>query len=364
MMNRIERYLGQTVLLHTILVMLVLLVILSFFEFMNQLGKLSDGYTLSKGVLYTLLKVPVYGYEIFPIALLIGTLMGLGGLANRSELTVLRVTGWSIKRILWAVLKTALLMWLVIASLGEWLAPQSEAYAVKMRAEALNKDIAVGSGQGFWVRQDSEYIHIGQVISQNELRDLTFYRLQGNQISGFEKVAKARFRNGSWAFYDTKNSELKWTDSPVKDFPPRLSLQQSLFDESSGSLPLGPEDFVKLDLETRYLGVWDLYQYINFLKENDLDAGDYELAFWKKAAMPLVVVAMISIVFPLIFGSMRQVSMGQRVFFGVLIGMGFHLLNQLLGNLSVVYHWPVMLGAFSPALVLLLIAIFWMQRTR
>ncbi|WP_319380080.1 LPS export ABC transporter permease LptG [Thiomicrorhabdus sp.] len=363
-MNRIERYLGQTVLLHTFLVMLVLLVILSFFEFMNQLGKLSDGYTLSKGVLYTLLKVPVYGYEIFPIALLIGTLMGLGGLANRSELTVLRVTGWSVKRILGAVLKTALLMWLVIASLGEWIAPESEAYAVKMRAEALNKNIAVGSEQGFWVRQDNEYIHIGQVLSQNELRDLTFYRLEGNQIREFEKVDSARYREGSWLFYDSSRSELRWELPLLEGFPAQLSLRDTLTDQVQGHLPLAPEDFVKLDLETRYLGIWDLYQYIAFLKGNGLDAGDYELAFWKKVSMPLVVIAMIAIVFPLIFGSLRQVSMGQRIFFGVLIGMGFHLLNQLLGNLSVVYHWPVILGALSPAAVLLLIAILWMQRIR
>jgi lipopolysaccharide export system permease protein len=73
---------------------------------------------------------------------------------------------------------------------------------------------------------------------------------------------------------------------------------------------------------------------------------------------------MIALVFPLIFGSIRQVSMGQRVFFGVLLGMGFHLLNQLVGNLTVVYQWPVMLGAFLPATLLLLVSMLWLQKTR
>jgi len=80
--------------------------------------------------------------------------------------------------------------------------------------------------------------------------------------------------------------------------------------------------------------------------------------------MPLVVIGMIAIVFPLIFGSHRQVSIGQRIFVGILIGMTFHLLNQMFGNLSVVYQLPAMIGAFVPAVLMVVIATYWLQRTR
>ncbi|MCF6346258.1 MAG: LPS export ABC transporter permease LptG [Thiomicrorhabdus sp.] len=371
-MNRIERYLARIVVSYTLLVMVVLLVILGFFEFMNQVSKLTDTYTLAKGTLYTLLKLPVYSYEIFPIVLVIGTLMGLGSLANQSELTVLRVTGWSIKRILWAVLKTALMMWLVIAMVGEWVAPESEAYAKKLRAEALNQSFSVGSKSGFWIKESNRYIHVKKVLSTTELRDITVYELDAEGLKKLILIKEAHYQQGQWQFQNAVVQTVAFsafTPPPNEtldreDLLPQLSVSVDPLKTLKMSFPLTPEALQNLEIETRYLSVWDLYQHIQFLQANDLETGAYQLEFWRKVSMPLLVIAMIAIVFPLIFGSIRQVSMGQRVFLGVLLGMGFHLLNQLVGNLTVVYHWPVILGAFLPALLLLSVALIWLQRVR
>ncbi|MGM0541581.1 MAG: LPS export ABC transporter permease LptG [Pseudomonadota bacterium] len=366
-MNRIERYLAQIVVSYTLLVILVLLMIFGFFEFMNQISKLNDSYTLTLGAFYTLLKLPVYGYQIFPIALVIGTLMGLSSLANQSELTVLRVTGWSIKRILWAVLKTALLMWVVIAIIGEWVAPASEAYAKKMRAEALHQSFSVGSKDGLWIKDENRYIHVGRVISSTKLKEITFYEVTEGQLSELSQIKQASYDEGQWRFKEALQQQLKFVPSPIeleRSLPPRLELNVTRSDSVISSFPLTPNELRNLDIETRYLSAWNLYHYIQFLEANDLEAGNYQLEFWRKISMPIMVIAMIAFVFPLIFGSIRQVSMGQRVFLGVLLGMGFHLLNQLVGNLTVVYHWPVILGAFMPAVILLLISAVWLQRTR
>ncbi|MDX1351953.1 MAG: LPS export ABC transporter permease LptG [Thiomicrorhabdus sp.] len=359
-MNRIERYLGGVVLSYSLLVMLVLMVIFSFFEFMNQVGKLTETYTLSLGALYTLLKVPVYSYEVFPIVLLIGTLMGLGSLANQSELTVLRVTGWSIKRILWAVLKTAFLMWLVMTLIGEFVAPSSEAYAKKMRAEALQQTFSIGSSDGLWIRDESQYTHVGRIISSVSLRDIKIYTLQDGQIQGVLQAKQANF-DGVWRFKEVKQVGLSFLPGAESDLP-RLNATVANYNEITQRFPLKPEDLTNLDIETRYLSGWDLYHYIAFLKQNGLDASSYLLSFWRKLTTPLVGLAMIMVVFPLIFGSMRQVSVGQRIFLGVMIGMGFHLVNELIGNVSVVYQLPIFLGTVAPALLLLLGSWYWLRR--
>lgn len=359
-MNRIERYLGTVVVSYSLLVMLVLMVIFSFFEFMNQVGKLTDSYTLALGAWYTLLKVPVYSYEVFPIVLLIGTLMGLGSLANQSELTILRVTGWSIKRILWAVLKTALMMWIVMALIGEFVAPTSEAYAKKMRAEALNQTLSIGSGSGLWIKDDKQYIHVGRVISSHELRDIEIYGLENGQINTLILAQKAQF-DGAWRFSQVKQVDLLFKPHS-QTLPELMEYSSKNIGKLSKGFPLKPEDLTNLDIETRYLSGWDLFHYITFLENNGLDASVYELSFWHKLATPIVVLAMIAIVFPLIFGSMRQVSVGQRIFLGVLVGMGFHLLNQLIGNITVVYQLPVVLGAIGPSILLLIVALYWLRK--
>jgi len=359
-MNRIERYLGGVVVSYSSLVLLILMVIFSFFEFMNQVGKLTESYTLGLGAFYTLLKVPVYSYEVFPIALLIGTLMGLGSLANQSELTVLRVTGWSIKRILWAVLKTAFLMWLVMAVIGEFVAPKSEAYAKKMRAEALNQSFSIGSSSGFWIKDDYQYIHVGRVISSQDLRNIEIYDLKDGKVNGLIQAKQAHY-DGGWIFKKVKHINLQPVEAS-EQMPKYYDYASVYEDEMTRSFPLKPEDLTNLDIETRYLSGWDLYHYVEFLEDNGLDASTYLLSFWRKAATPLVVLAMIAVVFPLIFGSMRQVSVGQRIFLGVLIGMGFHLINQLIGNISVVYQLPIVLAAIVPSIILLVFSWYWLRR--
>ncbi len=370
-MNRIERYLGQVVFTHTLLVLFVLLVILGFFEFMVQIGKLTESYTLAKGALYTLLKLPVYAYEIFPVALLIGALMGLGGLANQSELTILRVTGWSIGRILIAVLKTALIIWLLVALVGEFIAPKTESLAKKLRSEALHSGFSVGSGTGFWLKEPGRYIHVAQIVSSSELRNISIYSQDQGELTRYARASKAQYIEDEWVLFNIKQQSLNFVDTGV-ELPaevaehdmPILDWQYQQIKQQALNFPLEPKVLESLNIETRYMSIFDLYGYIGFLQENELDSEQYQLEFWRKLAMPLVVIGMIAIVFPLIFGSQRQVSIGQRIFIGILIGMTFHLVNQMFGNLSVVYQLPAIVGALLPAILIVVIASLWLQRVR
>lgn len=370
-MNMIERYLGRVVVGHTLLVMVVLLLILGFSEFMIQVGKINAEYTLAKGTLYTLLKLPVYGYELFPVAILIGTLIGLGGLANQAELTILRVTGWSIGRIFWGVMKTVFLLWLAAAVIGEWAAPKAESYAKKLRGEALHSSFSIGSSADFWLKDEQRYIHINRVINDRTFLQVTLYQLQDNQLQQRFYADKATYDDASklWKLSNVVQQSLTFNGLNAAELglvtdltlPPKLSLESQRSTDKLISLPITPTLLHTLQVETRYMGITDLYDYIGFLDTNALDAEPFKLAFWRKLATPLVILGMIALVFPLIFGSQRQVSMGQRIFVGIMVGMSFHLLNQIFGNLTVVYQLPTLMGAMLPSLVFLSIA-FWMLR--
>ncbi|WP_024850492.1 LPS export ABC transporter permease LptG [Hydrogenovibrio kuenenii] len=374
-MNLIERYLGRVLVSYTLIVLMVLLIILGFSEFMIQLGKLNDSYTLAKGTFYTLLKLPVYAYEIFPVALLIGTLLGLGGLANHSELTILRVTGWPIRRIFWGVMKSAMILWFVVAVMGEWIAPHAEAYAKKMRSEALSQSFSIGSSADFWMKDEDVFVHVGKVISERQFFDVSLYKVKDDRLESRIFAQKANYLAGTehqWELINVTESSLGWQyrKLPLPNiYPDKKNWQKLIYEQKhmhsmQVSLPVNPELLQSLHVDTRYMGIVDLYRYIDFLEKNDLDAEPYRLAFWRKIAMPLVIISMVSLVFPLIFGSQRQVSMGQRVFVGILVGMGFHLLNQIFGNLSVVYHISAILGAFLPAVTLFVLSLFLMRRLR
>ncbi len=62
---------------------------------------------------------------------------------------------------------------------------------------------------------------------------------------------------------------------------------------------------------------------------------------------PLAALVMLFISVPFVFGSLRSVSAGQRIFIGTLVGFGFYLLSQVVSQVGQVF-------ALNPLLVLLL----------
>jgi len=98
-MVKIDRYIGKSVLVAILGVLGVILGLASLFAFIDEMNEISDTYTLANAGSFVLLTAPRRIYEMLPMAALIGCLVGLGGLASSSELTIMRAAGVSIGRI-------------------------------------------------------------------------------------------------------------------------------------------------------------------------------------------------------------------------------------------------------------------------
>jgi lipopolysaccharide export system permease protein len=105
-----------------------------------------------------------------------------------------------------------------------------------------------------------------------------------------------------------------------------------------------------------------LYRYIGYLRENGLDSGQYSLALWKKSLLPLTTVVMIFLSVPFVFGPLRSVGVGQRIFVGTLCGIGFFLVDQTTGHLGIVYGLSPLLSVLVAPLLFLGVAIVLMRR--
>ena len=96
MFGVLDRYIGKTI-FKTIIMTLFMLVSLSgIIKFVDQLRKVGQGeYTALSAGMYTLLSVPKDIEIFFPMAALLGALLGLGQLATRSELVVMQASGFT-----------------------------------------------------------------------------------------------------------------------------------------------------------------------------------------------------------------------------------------------------------------------------
>ena len=127
---------------------------------------------------------------------------------------------------------------------------------------------------------------------------------------------------------------------------------------------LSPDVLSVVVVEPEALSIADLWIYVEYLDNNTLDSSRYRLAFWIKVATPLATLTMLLLTVPLVFGSLRSVGAGQRIFIGVMIGIAFFLSNNLLNHLGLVYGLAPLPSALLPTALFFLISTYFAARVR
>lgn len=354
-MSIIDRYIRRALLLGTLTAMAVLLPLVAFLLLADELDNVGVGhYSLMDAFLIIGLSLPRYAYQIFPIGALIGSLLGLGGLASHGELIAMRAVGVSLSHIVWAILKAGLIVVLVALFLGEVVAPLSEEEANARRATLLSERSVLKSLYGFWARDGDTFINIREILPGGRLRDLYIYEFDPERrLTRSTHAASAFYTGHTWQLADIRRSTL--SSSGVQTSTASQAVWTSLLDPGMLSL---------LVVDPHVLPVWGLYRYIRFMEDSGLSAISYRVIFWGKMATPLGILVMIFLAVPLLFGNLRSVGIGQRVFVGVLIGIAFYILDTASSQLAVVFGLDPLLAAFLPGLLCLSGALWIFRRVR
>ena len=343
-MRLLDRHIGQSVqiaVLGVLAVVMMLFVIVNYFTEAEKVGRAD--YTTLKAIEYVLLWLPKLVYQFFPMAALLGTMLGLGMLANHSELVVIRAAGVSKLRIALAAIKALLAMILIVFFIGEVVAPPAEQHAEQMKLEALGSKISFNTAFGLWLRDGETVINVRTLQGKDRLAGVTLYRFAEDRrllrrIEARTAVRKA----GAWELQGVIVTDFL-ADGPVTIKRRTLPWQTMLDQELVDTVSYNPDS----------LSLWDQYVYVDYLKRNGLDARLYELAMWNKLVMPLTILAMVLLAVPFVFVSARHGGMGRQVLFGFLIGILFYIVDRLMGQVGLVYRLPPWLAASTPTFLIL-----------
>ncbi|MGB0722671.1 MAG: LPS export ABC transporter permease LptG [Gammaproteobacteria bacterium] len=355
-MSILDRYLGLAVLGGTLISLLVLMSLASFFAFVGEIGDIGKGsYDLQDALLYTIYTLPRRAYEMFPMSALLGSLLGLGALASNSELVVIRAIGFSVGRIVRSAALAGLVIMVVAAALGELVAPVGEQAAENIRNEALSDTISFRGRLGYWVRDGKDFINIREIAGRREIRGVTVYRFaKGHRLDTMVEAARGvHDPAGGWTLFDAVEHRISEDGVITRKL-----------DSMAWSSHLMPEMINVAVIKPETLAAWDLLVFVRYMEENGLDGSRYELAYWKKLVSPLVTVVMVLLAIPFVFGSLRDTGTGQRVLVGILVGIGFHVVNLTLSHLGLLYGVPPLLSAVTPPLLFFVIAMWAIGRVR
>lgn len=351
-MRLLDRHIGKTVFLSVLTVAVIVVGLDLLFAYISELEDLEGGYGAVEALTYILLTTPRRLYELLPMAALVGCLIGLGTLASNSELTVMRASGVSIARIVGAVLKPLLALMVAGVLLGEYAAPYSENLAESRRALAIGSGEAVKS-KGLWHREGDDFIHINAVQPNGVLHGITRYRFDDQrELIETSFAHRASVQGEDWLLEDVATTL----------FEPDGTSRVEQHAQQRWDVGLSPRLLRVVLLDPDVLPLTGIWHYQNYLAEQGLNNSQYWLAFWKKLLQPLTTAALVFVAISFIFGPLRSVTLGQRVFTGVLVGFSFRILQDLLGPSSLVFGFSPLIAVLLPILILLVMGGLLMRR--
>jgi len=356
-MNLLARYLSGQVLIASGFVLLALMVLFAFFDVLQELGSLGrNNYWLGQVMIVVLLNIPGHLYEILPVAALIGTLFALSRLVGNSEYAVMRVSGLSNWRVAGIFAVIGIVLSMLVLVLGEYVAPWSEQAAQRYKLSATRSVVAQQFRSGLWVKDGSAFINVREVMPDNTLRGVEIYGFNADgRLDWIRAADQARWKNGqSWELQQVVETRFD-ADGIRADRRERQNWQSVLTPDILSVLLVAPE---KMSART-------LWRYVTHLKENGQKATRYEFALWSKFISPFVIPIMMLIAMPFAIQGPRTGGTSSKIFIGILVGLGFHLLSRLFGHLGLLNDWPVILVSGLPLLIFLAVALMgirWVDR--
>ena len=331
-------------------VLLSLTAVVSFVEELDSVGR--GRYGIGGAIEFVLLTLPRHAFVLFPLAAVIGALVGLGTLAVSSELAVVRASGVSVARIVGAVLKGALVLVVIAVGLGEAVAPWCERLAESRRAAALEE--TRGQGDGFWIRDGHRFVNAVHVRPDGGVEDMYIYEVDSEgTLRTVTHARRAHYRDSAWMLESVRRSDVS-AGGVVTRFATRVEWETRF----------GPE-FVRLaSARLESLSGRALVRYIDYLRDNRLETAVYEHALWTKVVYPLATGVMIVLAVPLVLGRLGGAGIGQRILAGCLIAVTFHVVNEVSGKMGIVYGLNPGLSAFAPTLMFLAAGVWLLRRVR
>lgn len=380
----LSRYVKLNALLAIIAAIIGLWALQLLFSYLSELDSLNDSYTMSEALKYIFYRSPYFLEDFIPTGALLGAVVGLGLLANNSELVVMRAAGVSVYRIVGWVLQPALLFVILALVINQFILPTSNQLANAIDSDNATDSSLVTTVRGYWTMQpsfisDSQTANAKQVDSVPANSELANPEANGSDIlyidyadvdgnigevkrwhldknGNLQSAIRAeggRYTGRQILEQTSNNSDEKYRYDWQLNNVTKLMISQG-FNSSQNtassdtlSLPFAPESVYLLTRKADDLSLTQLYEHRQFMRQQGKRSMNHELAFWQKLLSPLSILSLVIVACSFVFGSLRTYSLGLRIVVALLFGLLFSYLQDLVGFVSLA-------TGFSPLLMVLL----------
>jgi len=377
-MTVLGRYFAGEIYRAVAFVLIAFLALFAFLDMMSEIKSVGQGgYRIEHAFMYVSLGLPNYGYQIMPIAALIGTIYVMAQFAARSEFTVMRASSLSMSGVIRMLLPIAIVFAVLTFVLGEFVAPRFNDFRENFKRRIQGATISSEFRSGLWAKDvlrdpvtkqitGSRFLNAGKVELSGELRSVWIYEVDTQmRLMTLITAEEAHFLdNNQWRLDRVK--EMRFArDAGQRNSGQSAVITQHKFDSSILKSEITPESMAVMVSDPYRMSALDLILFTRHLEENRQRTDRYEIALWTKLFYPLAVFVMMALALPFAYLQSRSGGLSLKIFVGIMIGVSFQLLNSLLSHIGLLNTWPPFMTAITPSALFLFAAISacrWVER--
>lgn len=354
MFTTIDRYIGKTVLQMIFLCLTVLMILTALITFIDKSRYLGTGdIDFAFLMWYVVLLMPNMLVMMFPVSVLLGTVIGLGMMAKSSELVIVQNMGKSRIDIVHSAGKMVIPLVLLVCGMSQTVIPEAEQYAQNTFNSARSEGRLSRTGWGTWIREGDSFVFITRVMSDGSIHQLSRYDFEGTKLTRYS-TAKTGIYNaaeGTWDIFDVK----------VFNYEDKRVLKQH-DTMQKWALYINPERLEVFNLRQGELNVIELYDYIKYLDDNHIDSSRYRISMYMLFLMPVIVIVMMLLGASAVFGPLRSVALSARALLGMALGFSYYIANQVLPTFIVSIGIPPIIGVLLPSIFFIGLAFYLLNR--
>jgi lipopolysaccharide export system permease protein len=351
------RYILRGFLRAVLSVFLVIALVIILFTVVENLRRFGESGSSAGDILrVTLLQSPEVLYQVFPLVLMLASLVTFLRFARTSELVVMRAAGISALRLIAVPVVAALLLGVgFVAVVNPFVAASIK------RGQAMVDDFDRDGGsllafspEGVWLRQGDPG---GQTVIQASRTNPDGTLLTGVRMHRFDtegtlysriEARAARLTAGAWILTDAAEWQLRddggFSTSAARG---RIDLPTTLTSEEILESFAPPET----------VGFWELNRFIAQMEDSGFSGQRHRLFLQSELAKPALFAAMVLIGAAFALRPTRFGQTGVMILLAVLAGFALYFLKDFAESLGGRGQIPLMVAAWTPPVAAILLAV-------
>lgn len=324
------------------------------FAYLGEIENLNENYKVMDALTFIAYRSPYFLSQFMPTGVLLGAVVGLGLLANNSELVVMRASGVSIYRIVGWALQPALVFVVLALAINQWALPISQSYA-----NAIKSPDKLLTINGYWTMLPTDtgkqIVYIEKADSAGNLGAIKSLSIDNGTLTYAMQASGGQYDGNvdnhyQWRLFEVDSLTLA-NQTVVKN------LHQTTL-----TLPIAKDSVSLLTREPDDMSISDLYAHANLMTHQGTNSPRHTLAFWQKLLSPFAVLSLVLVACSFVFGSLRSQSLGLRIVVALLVGLLFSYAQDLAGFVALAANLPPLVMVSMPILAVGLLGIIMIAR--